>query len=1325
MLGRQVRSSVIKDVLFESLIGRDRPAYLGDHRIDGTVVVPGAYYVSMVLSAASQVLGEAPYDLKGLVFPEALFLEEEELRPLELVLSRQAEAGYSFQVLSQAEVGAGEDVDWTLHAGGQLHEGVAGPRPRIDREALESRCDAESGGAEPFYDLLWDLGFQLGPGFRWLEWIWRGKGEALCRLRVPAAADDTGAYVLHPGLLDTCFQTVGMALLEGSIPSGGAGSDLYMPLGIERMRYYGSADGRLWCHAVVDSGAGEDRETLRADLRLFDEAGRAVVEVTGLSLKRVNRQQLLRTARQRLDDCFYEIQWQPRVGSRQQSQADFLLPIASIAEQVHRRLGDLESELAPERYQEVLPLMEELSVGYIVQAIDELGWEWRVGDRVSVEQVADACGVVDRHRRLLGRLLEILGEVGELRRVGSAWHVCRVPSRGDPKEDLQTLAARYPNCQAELTLLGRCGGQLAAVLRGESDALQILFPGGSLAQLEKMWQDSPWARLSNGLVQTAISTALAGLPQDRRVRILEIGAGTGGTSAYVLPTLPADRTEYVFTDLSPQFTLHAEKKFTDYPFVRYALLDMERSPQTQGFATDEFDIILAANVLHATSDLCRTLEYVRELLAPQGLLVLLEGTARQRWVDITYGLMEGWWKFRDTHLRPSYPLLASDKWLALLKEVGFDDAQAVSMASTAGSSLQAVILARGPDAARQSSAATARGAGRWIIFADRAGVGARLAELLEERGQSCVVAHAGEGDESGEGDSWNIDPSRGEAFQRLIESVVEDGSPCRGVVHLWSLDSTPSDETTLVTLERDQLLSCGSVLHLVQSLVHSNLSEVPGLWLVTRGAQVVGPDPAAPSVAQAPLWGMGRVLAQEHPEFRCVRVDLALAPASNEVEQLLDEILFRDSERQIALRDGARYVARLVRNGGLDPSRADDFRLRADGTYLITGGLGGLGFKLAHWMVEHGAGHLVMLGRSAVSDATREAVKELEQKGADVLLARADVCSATELAAVFSEFSTSLPPLRGAVHLAAVSERQALKDMAYESFCTVLRPKMLGVWNLHELTKSLDLDFLVCFSSTASVWGSKELCHYAAANSFLDIFAYYRRARGLPGLSINWGIWDKVGKFPAEAQAEVRRVGMRLLDPDDALRGLGLILGTEVSQGTIASVDWSVFKPIYEFTGEGAFLTQIEAASRPADPRAVERWRRLLRLLPEVTPGKRRELLVEHLQAEVARILGFKGMDAVDPKQGFFEMGMDSLTGIELKSQLELGLGQTLPSTLVFNYPNVEALAEYISAEVLGMVLERQTPRSTQEEVNRLLGPQLDAVLEEELAAVEDLLSRD
>lgn len=346
-----------------------------------------------------------------------------------------------------------------------------------------------------------------------------------------------------------------------------------------------------------------------------------------------------------------------------------------------------------EAYQQGLTKLEALSLTYVLKAFQQMGWEFHLGKKFTFAFIVEQLGVVIQHRRLLNRLLEMLEEEGILRQVNDRWEVLRVPEIQEPQPKIILL--KYAALEVELSLLQRCGQELAQVLQGKRHPLQLLFPSGDSTSLTKLYQDSPVARIMNTLVQKTIAIALENLPKCSSVRILEIGAGTGGTTAHILPHLPAAQTEYVFTDLSPVFMGKASQKFGNYPYVQYQVLDIEQEPEAQGFAAHQYDVIVAANVLHATTDLRQSLKHVLQLLAPSGLLVLMEGTARQRWLDLIFGLTEGWWKFCDRDLRPSYPLLSTFQWQELLQSSGFREVVSIPSASQMFAVLpqQAVIVA--------------------------------------------------------------------------------------------------------------------------------------------------------------------------------------------------------------------------------------------------------------------------------------------------------------------------------------------------------------------------------------------------------------------------------------------------------------------------------------------------------------------------------------------------------------------------------------------------------------------------------------------------------
>jgi myxalamid-type polyketide synthase MxaE and MxaD len=578
------------------------------------------------------------------------------------------------------------------------------------------------------------------------------------------------------------------------------------------------------------------------------------------------------------------------------------------------------------------------------------------------------------------------------------------------------------------------------------------------------------------------------------------------------------------------------------------------------------------------------------------------------------------------------------------------------------------------------------GPGTWLVLADEAGVGARLAERLRARGDRCVmVAHG----ESVGADEWRLDPARPEEFDRLVdEAVGTRTSPLLGAIHLWSVDAREPAGLGPEALEQDQVLGAGSLLHLVQAVARR--SPVP-VWVVTRGAHAVaGPAPCA--VSQSAVWGLGRVIALEHPEAWGGLVDLDPDGDPREIDHLLEEVLSGDGEDQVALRGGLRRVARLVRDQG---ATMRPLSLRADGAYLITGGLGRLGLAIARWMAERGARHLVLVGRRglpersewaalpAQSEAACQAaeVREVEARGAVVDVVAADVTDPDQARALMARFSRSTPPLRGVIHAATSAGAGPLRTMSLHDLQVMLRPKVAGAWALHCLTEALDLDFFALFSSTAAWLGSRDLGHYAAANAFLDALAHHRRALGLPALSIAWGAWDQMRSGSFEQQRMVEGAGMRRMPSQRALAALGNLLGSSSAHVVVAAVDWPTLKPVYEARRRRPLLERLGNGHVPSRPPAPSRAD-LRELLASSRPQDRTQLVQARVRAEVARVLGLDAGE-LDVRRGLFDLGLDSLMVVELRRQLEGAVGCPLPATLAFNHPTAAALSAFLAHEVL------------------------------------------
>jgi acyl transferase domain-containing protein/acyl carrier protein len=602
------------------------------------------------------------------------------------------------------------------------------------------------------------------------------------------------------------------------------------------------------------------------------------------------------------------------------------------------------------------------------------------------------------------------------------------------------------------------------------------------------------------------------------------------------------------------------------------------------------------------------------------------------------------------------------------------------------------------------------GRGSWIILADRGGVGAGLARRLAEQGERCVVVLPGDAYEAAGDGPIRIDPARPGDFERLLrEARGSGGAPPRGVVHLWSLDAVLPEGAPAAALQGTGARCWGSVLHLVQGVVNAPGPEAPRLWLVTRGAQAAG-APAAPALAQAPVWGLANVIALEHPELRCARIDLDPAAEPDASDPLYDEVWGGDREDQIAFRGDIRYVARLVRatpksrrtGRGVEPSPSQPAaatsadRFRADATYLITGGLGGLGLQVARWMVERGARHLVLVGRRGASGAAREAIQAMERSGARVIVAQADVGEAAQVARVLADIGRDMPPLRGVVHSAGVLDDGVLLQQTVERFATVMAPKVWGGWTLHQLTREMPLDFFVLFSSVASLFGAIGQGNYAAANAFLDGLAHHRRCLGLPALSINWGPWAEVGMAAALQERDQQRraaLGVDLIPPDQGLAALDEVLEGAAVQVAVAPVRWaSVLRrfpageepPLLgELVGEAGARETREAAAPARAGRAAGSTdgsraggAALLRDL-EASPSGRRDRLIAYLRERIGQVLSLEDGE-IASNRNIMELGLDSLMVTELIGQFRKDLGVQLYARDFFNVPTVAGMANLL-----------------------------------------------
>ena len=1608
------RESARGEITFETEIFPSDPAWLSDHRVFNRVVAPGALYGAMAASA-SLLEGSGPVVVEDMQLHNPLVFEEnenradEEGRKIQVVLDAfEPTSPRGVQIFSK-----GSEGEWTVHVEGRLLPGSPDPDAgeRIDLEGLKAGLSPLE--VADYYRHRAGTGVDLRGSFRTLGRVWSRPGEAVGEVSLPESLTGHGLDV-HPLVLDGCFQVVGAARnLAGS--EGGAA---YLPFGWERLWLAGPLPDRVVCHARLneasrqaETGAGEPAEILSGELRIYDPSGTLLGRLSGYTVKRATRAALL-SAIEGVKDLLYEVVWRDRDLPLGITPAHFFPSPATVAAGSQLFAGYLrDAGVDPDDRDALLANLERWSRSRALATLEELGWRRRAGETVDPEALRSRLNVLPEHQRLFRRMLEMLARSGVLEEAGDGFVVVvgpedRLPAEmpGDLEEFSSRLTELHPHGLTEIGLFRRSGQALAEVLRGREDPLTLLFSSGEPTAAD-LYLKAPVARAANRMLSEAVRKLVAALPEGRSLRVIEVGAGTGSATASVLPELPEGRYEYTYTDISAGFFSEAEARFGDGGgCIQYRPLDIEKDPIAQGFDSHGYDLLIASNVLHATRYLEETLGHCLDLLAPSGQLIALENLSGLGWMDLTFGQLDGWWRFADD-FRPHHALASPAVWRQALGDAGFEAAEVLGPDESDASRTpdKGVIVAQGPAQVKEAP-------GLWVLAADRGGLAAKLSAELAARNQTVVLACS---DAPGEERpaapvpgvfKAAVETDRRESWRALVTGLPE-GVPLSGVVHLRSLDGHGARAST-EEMAADVKRAGASALALVQGLADADAVPANGVWLITRGAQVLERERDG-ELAGATLWGFGKAMAREASHLQPRMIDLdpgRTAPAPD----LVNELLYPDPDNHIAYRSGRRRVARLVRvsagperlafpeepdwvlapdpagvfdrpyvqplparpleprevrvaveaaglnfwdvfrslgfieegllgremcgrilevgsevstvsagdpvvglgfgafapqmvtreelvaprpagfsvsglagvpsafvsaalsfeysglssgervlihagaggvglaaiqwvqaagaevfatasapkqaylrslgvkhifdsrqtafgreileatggagvdvvlnsltgEGFIDASlsclrqggrfvemaRRDILsqeemaavrpdvaysileldvlkktepawvgrvlrqvmerlsagelqpvvhsrwplaeagaalsfmrsarhlgkivvtlpplvkgRLRQDRTYLVTGGLGGIGLAIAGWLADHGAGAIVLNGRRPPDDEAEEAIGGLRERGAAIEVELADVTDAGAIDAMLARMDARLPPLGGVIHSVGVLSDGALTNQSWERFETVLWPKVLGAWHLHRATADRDLDLFILFSSRVGVMGNPGQANHAAANAFLDQLAGHRRSQGLPGQAIAWGAWSEIGEA-AEQRDRIDRqrtaLGGRWFTPQQGLRAFDQLVRQDATTSVVMSMDWSVFEEAVE--DRPLFLEDLLSVASDAEADSPTSSEDLLSRLQEAPA--REELLISFLQQEVQAVLRMPSVP--ESTVGFFDLGMDSLMAVELRNRLNRAFAEEymVPNTVVFDYPDIAALARHLAGELGGSV---------------------------------------
>jgi short-subunit dehydrogenase/acyl carrier protein len=510
------------------------------------------------------------------------------------------------------------------------------------------------------------------------------------------------------------------------------------------------------------------------------------------------------------------------------------------------------------------------------------------------------------------------------------------------------------------------------------------------------------------------------------------------------------------------------------------------------------------------------------------------------------------------------------------------------------------------------------------------------------------------------------------ALAARLGQLAEAGA-LRAVISLLALDERPAAGPDDPALTR----GLAGTQELIQA--HGDAGTGTPLWVLTRGAVSAGPGEPLSRLAQAAVWGLGRVAGLEHPDWWGGLVDLP--PALDErAAARLTAVLAGLGEDQVAIRPAGITARRLERAA---PPAGGPGPWQPSGTVLVTGGTGAVGGRVARWLAGRGAPRVVLSSRSGPAAPGAAALAAaLAAAGSTAQLVASDAADRGQLTALLGRLAAGGPPLTAVMHAAGTGQATTLAETSLTELTGVLAAKAGAAAHLHELTAGLPLEQFVLFSSIAATWGSGLQPAYAAANSYLDALAEVRRSRGLAAASVAWGPWGGGGMTDAAGGEQLQRRGLAVMDPDQLLTALGQVLDGGETGVTVADVDWARFAAPFTLRRPSPLigaLPEVQQAlagpgGSPAGP-AAGPDNALSQQLAGLPAADQDRLLLRLVRAQAADVLGFPSPEGVEPERAFSEMGFDSLSAVELRNRIGAATGLPLPATLLFDYPAPAVLA--------------------------------------------------
>ena len=1330
LIDEKIASPALNAVLFQKHFSPDSLVYLADHRIFDSIVVPGAFHISMAVSAAGLMRSGSMRSgqeivLENLMFPQALALSDHESCMLQIVLTPEENDRFGFCLGKISDNGE----SWQEHAAGKIAflPKAHHPSRTVDIEMLKKRCPEKIDGSV-YYQRLANSQIHLGPQFRWIKTIWRGQDEAI-GLMIAPKIDGLAQYEIHPTLIDACFQ-----LLVALLPD--QDTRTMVPSSVDSFHFICSPHGgahtdRLWCYVRPQSMT--ESSNMIASIQLLNDLGDTVATVDRFLGLAANPANLLRGLKSRDVNWRYFPVWQPEpVGVGSPARIYFGLLAAHTMDSPEYLLAARTGACLI--FADKAGLGQDLAKYLITQGVhSQLVY---AHEMIHPTDLLNDTGAME----MLPFLNILAKQPSDLRTVIYLWHLDPIdPDRSEKSfATISTLDPRYSPLLSALSLIQALLHTLSFPLNlSPLPKMWIVTRGAQAAGLAPI---SPWQAPVWGL-----SRVLRMEFPDLACRCVDLDPldSTHDFSVLCHEVTDPDHEDQVawrnrqrfvfrlmrqvpFSELgirnyesgiknNPQFGRDIKKEGPGY-LKRAELEDSNYDSRLKITALGQLENLFMARV-------------ERRIPGPEEVEITVKA-AGLNFKDVLHAL--GMLQAMNPEGKPvsapemDFGLEAVGTISALGSRVtGFTIGEVVIAGVTRGALGSRVIAPVAficPKPVHISDAAAATlpivfltawhglinlakigPQDRVLIHAAAGGVGQAAIQLALRIGaeifataspskwnllKSQGITHIFNsrtldfGDEilkvtGGKGVTVILNSLGDEFIAKNLEVLASTGRFIEiGKIGIWNTEKMHQirPDVSYHSFELGEL-SCQKPewISLMMQNLHDLLQEGQ---LQPISHQVF---PMSEAVDAFRLMAQGKhvgkvVLVQPEPSESTMVQPESLESTMVDPQNLREEELKRrKTEKPVFSKIGKKTFP-----------ASDIPIIRPDATYLITGGLGSLGRITAQCLIQSGARHLILVGRNAPGDEANHwltaRLKHGQKDDVKIMVLSANIANPVDAAKVLTP-KPDWPPLRGIVHAAGVLDDGVITQQSHERFLCVMEPKVSGTWQLHTLSQELPLDFFICFSSIASLLGSPGQANYAAANAFMDALMHHRRQHGLPGLSINWGPWGQVGMAAGlETRDHVRwqDQGLRALAPESALNHFTDMLREQLwPQVGVVDVNWDRYIEQVAATTP-PFLTELMRRNPQPFLPASSRLRNDLQSLPDT---ERLMALSEAIRRQVARILG-ASVDEIGMDQGFFELGMDSLTSVELRNFLQSALGCPVPLTLTFDYPTTERLAEHLIQQV-------------------------------------------